>query len=372
MDCSSAGFVGSSTDPAMDCRTSIADGVVLRVDARHGEAEIAAAIAEQRGITVRSVERFRRTAKAKPAPLPLVRVTLSSAADQHGLLTNGVVLGGRACAAELPRAAADSAAAAGRALFDEASISATLARIAHRTVLMPDALPDLPTQTGDHVYCYRRGKFHKGACAKLTPAIEAAASSRHVPVLSLREWREGESVGREAAATGPLVLVAAETDEYRRCARVELGPDDLVLEIGSDLGACCAVAREVCGSRVLGVDLSAGSVERARAAHPSIRFECADVLLPGAARQLLEWGTEVAAAAAAVAGNDGIAGGAAAPTDVFTRVLIDINGSRPLPAVASALAMVLDELGLGAGGVVVVKSRSLHRRLREEQGEGQG
>ena len=65
-----------------------------------------------------------------------------------------------------------------------------------------------------------------------------------------------------------------ETDGYRRAAASSLRPDDLVLEIGSDLGATCAIAAEICGGEaVVGVDLSDASVEAARAAHPSIRFE---------------------------------------------------------------------------------------------------
>ena len=137
-------------------------------------------------------------------------------------------------------------------------------------------------------------------------------------------------------------MCCAETDEYRRLARVEASAcDGAVLEIGADLGLTTAVLAERVGAEnVVGVDLAMESVEKARASYPDLRFEQLDIFEEGAAAALQKL----------------------APAG-FGRVFVDINGSRMLPAVLEALRLAIEELG---APVVVVKSRALHAHLGEK------
>ena len=122
----------------------------------------------------------------------------------------------------------------------------------------------------------------------------------------------------------PRLICCAETRDYRRLARAESLPGDVVLEIGSDLGATCALLARGCGeANVLGVDLSVSSVVAARKAYPAIRFEQFDVLNNAAPNAL-----RLLARAMAPRGS--------AENVFFTKVFIDVNGNRELSTVTQA------------------------------------
>ena len=68
------------------------------------------------------------------------------------------------------------------------------------------------------------------------------------------------------------------TDCYRRLARSQLTPHDHVLEIGSAYGKCTEIIHLHAGGRVIGIDISAESVEASRHEYPALRFEKLDAL----------------------------------------------------------------------------------------------
>jgi hypothetical protein len=250
------------------------------------------------------VVRMQRTkgAKAEPRPLPLVRAMCASAAHAERLLQSGIELGGRWCMAERPQAQAGGAAALGKRLISSAAVARLVAS---------DAL----------------------ASASLQPALDGSS---------------GEATAMETPPRGGVaVTICRETDAYRRCATNYVRGDDCVLEIGSDLGLCCAVAAPLCEGKLVGVDLSPTSVATSRARFPHIRFEVLDCLQVGAAAALLELSPRKHTAEE---GRDG--GG-------YSMVFIDINGNRPLHAVAGVLEMVLTEFR-PPPSFVCVKSRALH------------
>ena len=74
-------------------------------------------------------------------------------------------------------------------------------------------------------------------------------------------------------------IITAETDVFRKMARVLPTPDDVVMEVGSAAGACTAILARSCGGgNVIGIDISMHEVTHARLEHPDLRFECVDVL----------------------------------------------------------------------------------------------
>jgi hypothetical protein len=250
------------------------------------------------------VVRMQRTkgAKSEPRPLPLVRAVCASAEHAERLLRCGIELGGRRCVAERPQALAGGAAALGKRLISDAAVARLIAS---------DALVG----------------------ASLQPALEGSA---------------GEAMEKEALPTlGTAIIICRETDAYRRSATSYIRPNDCVLEIGSDLGLCCAVAAPLCDGKLVGVDLSPTSVATSRARFPHIRFEVVDCLQVGAPAALLEL-SPMRHAAEEGGGEGG-----------YSKVFIDINGNRPLHAVAGVLEMVLTEFR-PPPSFVCVKSRALH------------
>lgn len=80
-------------------------------------------------------------------------------------------------------------------------------------------------------------------------------------------------------SSGPAVIVTAETFDFRRLARTQVRRGDAVIELGCSFGDATKVLAEQAGpSRVVGVDLSSSSLEKARALCPATRFEQLDVL----------------------------------------------------------------------------------------------
>ena len=117
------------------------------------------------------------------------------------------------------------------------------------------------------------------------------------------------------------------------------------------------------------------SISRSRASHPHILFEKLDALQAGAADALRRLAGkakagETAAAEAAPASSNAFSGGSSGgSSSSFSKVFIDINGNRPLLAVAGVLQMVLHELaGEGELKLVVVKSRELHDAVAARRG----
>ena len=184
----------------------------------------------------------------------------------------------------------------------------------------------------------------------------------------------------------PHVIVCAETETYRRIAcaaawraRADSASDAAstwrALEIGSDLGAACALISRASGRRrVIGVDLSESSVAAARARFPALQFEQMDVFEAGATARLRELGrsrVEECAATAEEAADAGMPRHPLPPPDAdadapFALVCIDVNGNRPLDAVAAALSVANAAL---RPPLVVVKSRELWRHVADRRGE---
>ncbi|RHY59902.1 hypothetical protein DYB34_003132 [Aphanomyces astaci] len=130
------------------------------------------------------------------------------------------------------------------------------------------------------------------------------------------------------------VIVTAKTDHYRRLARTQITSTDIVLEIGCDLGITVDSIADIVGpSNVIGVDKSHDSIQIAKDSYPRCRFVEMDIFHSR---------------------DDLIALAADC-----TKVLIDINGNRLLPAVVEALRLVLE--GCHKVDLVIVKSVEMHR-----------
>jgi hypothetical protein len=73
------------------------------------------------------------------------------------------------------------------------------------------------------------------------------------------------------------VVLAAETDEFRRLTRAHSTADDFVVDIGCSYGEGTKLIAAECPN-ILGLELVASVVEAARERHPGIRFEQCDCL----------------------------------------------------------------------------------------------
>ncbi|CAK4717503.1 hypothetical protein LEN26_005936 [Aphanomyces euteiches] len=132
------------------------------------------------------------------------------------------------------------------------------------------------------------------------------------------------------------VLVSAKTDHYRRLAKTQILPSDIVLEIGCDLGITVDSIAECVGvANVVGVDKSHESIQVAKQTYPHCQFVEMDIFHSR---------DELLALAAKC-----------------TKILIDINGNRLLEAVLNALALVLD--GCPRVELIIVKSVELHQQV---------
>ncbi|KAF0720269.1 Aste57867_456 [Aphanomyces stellatus] len=132
------------------------------------------------------------------------------------------------------------------------------------------------------------------------------------------------------------ILVSAKTDHYRRLAKTQITPTDVVMEIGCDLGITVDWIADIVGpANVIGVDKSHDSIAVAKKTYPRCQYVEMDIF--HSREELL-----------ALAGD-------------CTKVLIDINGNRLLGAVVDALNLVLE--GFPKVELVIVKSVELHREV---------
>jgi hypothetical protein len=129
-----------------------------------------------------------------------------------------------------------------------------------------------------------------------------------------------------------LILVASETNDYRRTATVHTRSEDHFIEIGCDFGIL--VDSVDCKSR-LGIDKSVESIRIAKERYPDRDFLLGDVF------------------------EDDLN---IAPQHPLV-VAIDINGNRELPAVLKCVQLALDSW---SPRLIVVKSRTLHAKLVED------
>lgn len=173
----------------------------------------------------------------------------------------------------------------------------------------------------------------------------------------------------------PVVLIMAETPDYRRAAVVHTCLGDSFLEIGCDYGACVnRVQRALHDVRsvpqnpqdepmnlppadvgrvwCLGVDKSTESIDIATKQFPFCKFSVEDALTSDGIAKL-----QVLCSSVLQTRNPSV-------------VAIDINGNREIPAVLQCVDNVMnppsEEWGLPR--LILVKSRLLHSALRSNAG----
>ncbi|CAJ1940090.1 unnamed protein product [Cylindrotheca closterium] len=129
-----------------------------------------------------------------------------------------------------------------------------------------------------------------------------------------------------------LILVASETNDYRRSAIVHTLESDSFMEIGCDFGIL--VDSVHCESKI-GIDKSEESIGIAKERYPSRDFLLADVF-------------------------EDFDASAHKPTVVA----IDINGNRLLPAVIDCIQLVMDAW---SPRLIVVKSRELYAKMKADE-----
>lgn len=139
------------------------------------------------------------------------------------------------------------------------------------------------------------------------------------------------------------VLVCEEVGEYRACAQALVSADDLVLEVGSHVGGTTKVLRQACGAaNLVGLDQQADLVAQARSNLPDVRFEIGDAF----------------DAQRVIALAKGM------QPRRFTKVFIDISGSRDLPTVVRLIDILENTLRPDA---MVVKSQTLKRLMMKSR-----
>ena len=126
-----------------------------------------------------------------------------------------------------------------------------------------------------------------------------------------------------------LILVASETNDYRRMATVHTTKEDNFMEIGCDFGI---LVDSVDSKTRLGLDKSEESIRIARKRYPNRTFLLGDVF------------------------GDDISINLESPSVIA----IDINGNRLLPAVLDCIQLVVDRW---SPRLIIVKSRELYTRL---------
>ncbi len=127
-----------------------------------------------------------------------------------------------------------------------------------------------------------------------------------------------------------LVLVASETNDYRRTAIVHTRNEDHFLEIGCDFGI---LVDSVDAKTSLGVDKSEESIQIARQRYPNREYILGDIF------------------------EDDLT----IPLGAPSVVAIDINGNRMLPAVLDCIQLAMEKF---SPRLIVVKSRELYAKLR--------
>ncbi|KAL3903580.1 MAG: hypothetical protein SGARI_005312, partial [Bacillariaceae sp.] len=129
-----------------------------------------------------------------------------------------------------------------------------------------------------------------------------------------------------------LVLVASETNDYRRLATVHTTQNDHFVEIGCDFGI---LVDSVVAKSALGIDKSKESIDIAKQRYPLQKFLLGDVF-----EDDMDLPPSLQAGETLV-------------------VAIDINGNRDLPAVLQCIQLVM----AWKPRLIVVKSRALHAKM---------
>ena len=119
--------------------------------------------------------------------------------------------------------------------------------------------------------------------------------------------------------------------EYRETIPVWVDGDDVVLEIGCEWGTTTALIAPQC-KEVIGTDVSAECIERARAKYPDIRFEVLDAF---DVRAALKFG------------------------DHFDKVYIDISGLSGYRSLLDAIALLNMYATVFRPEAIVIKSGAL-------------
>ena len=119
--------------------------------------------------------------------------------------------------------------------------------------------------------------------------------------------------------------------EYRQTIPEWVGPDDVILEIGCEWGTTTVLIAPHC-KEVIGTDVSAENIERARRSHPGIRFEVLDAFNLPAAMAL---------------GRQ------------FTKIYIDISGFSGYRSLLDVISMLNTYATLLKPEAIIVKSAAL-------------
>merc|ERR1712192_116748 len=133
------------------------------------------------------------------------------------------------------------------------------------------------------------------------------------------------------------IVVCEEVGEYRAAAQMLVNKSDYVLEVGSHVGGTTKVLAGV-AKHVVGLDQQATLVEEARQKLPEVRFEICDAFdassIMQMAKQMLP--------------------------NRWSKIFVDISGSRDLPTVIRLLDMYENTL---RPDIIIVKSQTLKRTL---------
>mmetsp|Transcript_49150 Transcript_49150/g.117085 ORF Transcript_49150/g.117085 Transcript_49150/m.117085 type:complete len:258 (-) Transcript_49150:92-865(-) len=138
-----------------------------------------------------------------------------------------------------------------------------------------------------------------------------------------------------ALAGTPELVICEEVGEYRAAALQLVNSKDVVLEIGCHVGATTKVIATK-AKRVVGLDQKAMLVEQARINHPHITFEIGDAF---EAQQVIRLQESVR-------------------PDSFSKIFVDISGSRELSTVIRMLVMYESTL---KPELIIVKSQPMKR-----------
>ena len=138
-------------------------------------------------------------------------------------------------------------------------------------------------------------------------------------------------MSREQFRLGTTFVGARNVSEYRATIPVWVSADDVVLEVGCEWGTTTALIAPHC-RLVIGTDVSAQVIERARRQHPELRFEVLD-------------GFDVRAAQAL--GED------------FTKVYIDMSGLSGYRSLLDVIALLQMYATVLRPQAIVVKSGAL-------------
>jgi len=126
-------------------------------------------------------------------------------------------------------------------------------------------------------------------------------------------------------------VAARGVKEYRATIAEWVGPDDVVLEIGCEWGTTTVLIAPHC-KQVIGTDVSAEVIERARRRHPEIRFEVLD-------------GFDVRAAMAL--------------SERFDKIYIDMSGLSGYRSLLDTIALLNAYATVFRPAAIVIKSGAL-------------